>query len=78
KQSIFATSSAEAEYIAAFDASKEAVWDRKFISGLGVVSTIEEPIIHYLREIIEYGDIKLEKVRTDDNLADPLTKALAM
>nr|GEV92100.1 hypothetical protein [Tanacetum cinerariifolium] len=26
KQSIFATSSAEAEYIAAFDASKEAVW----------------------------------------------------
>nr|GEV07322.1 retrotransposon protein, putative, Ty1-copia subclass [Tanacetum cinerariifolium] len=34
KQSIFATSSAEAEYIAAFDASKEAVWVRKFISGL--------------------------------------------
>ncbi|GJY91401.1 hypothetical protein Tco_0506597 [Tanacetum coccineum] len=33
KQSIFATSSAEAEYIAAFDASKEAVWVRKFISG---------------------------------------------
>nr|GEV83337.1 zinc finger, CCHC-type [Tanacetum cinerariifolium] len=32
KQSIFATSSAEAEYIAAFDASKEAVWVRKFIS----------------------------------------------
>nr|GEU96020.1 hypothetical protein [Tanacetum cinerariifolium] len=41
KQSIFATSSAEAEYIAAFDASKEAVWVRKFISGLGVVPTIE-------------------------------------
>nr|GEU51651.1 hypothetical protein [Tanacetum cinerariifolium] len=34
KQSIFATSSAETEYIAAFDASKEAVWVRKFISGL--------------------------------------------
>nr|GEX70273.1 hypothetical protein [Tanacetum cinerariifolium] len=34
----------EAEYIAAFDASKEAVWVRKFISGLGVVLTIEEPI----------------------------------
>nr|GEV58110.1 hypothetical protein [Tanacetum cinerariifolium] len=87
KQSIFATSSAEAEYIAAFDASKEAVWVRKFISGLGVVPTIEEPIsmycdntraivvanesritkgarhfcakVHYLREVIEYGDIKL-------------------
>nr|GFA30033.1 hypothetical protein [Tanacetum cinerariifolium] len=44
KQSIFATSSAEVEYIAAFDASKEAVWVRKFISGLGVVPTIKEPI----------------------------------
>nr|GEV79639.1 retrotransposon protein, putative, Ty1-copia subclass [Tanacetum cinerariifolium] len=105
KQSIFATSSAEAKYIAAFDASKEAVWVRKFISGLSVVPTIEEPIsmycdntgaiaianeseitkgaryfhakVHYLREVIEFGDIKLEKVSTDDNLADPFTKALA-
>ncbi|GJZ74865.1 hypothetical protein Tco_0639330 [Tanacetum coccineum] len=85
KQSIFVTSSAEAEYIAAFDASKEAVWVRKFISGLGVVPTIEKPInmycdntgaialanesgitkgarhfrakVHYLREVIEFGDI---------------------
>ncbi|GJR07021.1 retrotransposon protein, putative, ty1-copia subclass [Tanacetum coccineum] len=105
KQCIFATSSAKAEYIAAYDASKEAVWVRKFISGLGVVPTIEEPInmycdntgaitianesgitkgarhfrakVHYLREVIEFGDIKLEKVHTDDNLADPFTKALA-
>nr|GEW83972.1 retrotransposon protein, putative, Ty1-copia subclass [Tanacetum cinerariifolium] len=44
KQSIFATSFAEVEYITAFDASKEVVWVRKFISELGVVSTIEEPI----------------------------------
>nr|GEW80059.1 hypothetical protein [Tanacetum cinerariifolium] len=105
KQSIFATSSAEAEYIAAYDASKEAVWVRKFISGLGVVPTIENPInmycdntgsitianksgitkgarhfhvkVHYLREVIEYGDVKLEKVHTYDNLADPFPKALA-
>nr|GEV71881.1 hypothetical protein [Tanacetum cinerariifolium] len=33
--------------------------------------------VHYLREVIEYGDIKLERVHTDDNLADPFTKALA-
>nr|GEV85698.1 putative zinc finger, CCHC-type [Tanacetum cinerariifolium] len=104
KQSIFATSSAEAEYIAAFDASKEAVWVKKFISRLGVVPIIEEPIsmycdntgaialanesgitkgarhfrakVHYLREVIEFGDVKLEKVHTDDNLANPFTKAL--
>ncbi|GKA55831.1 retrotransposon protein, putative, ty1-copia subclass [Tanacetum coccineum] len=77
----------EAEYIAAYDASKEAVWIRKFIYGLGIVPTIEEPIkmycdntgaiaiakesgitkgarhyrakVHYLREVIEYGDVKI-------------------
>ncbi|GJY17520.1 retrotransposon protein, putative, ty1-copia subclass [Tanacetum coccineum] len=37
----------EVEYIAAYDASKEAVWVKKFISGLGVVPTIEEPINMY-------------------------------
>ncbi|GJS23023.1 hypothetical protein Tco_0451655 [Tanacetum coccineum] len=105
KQSIFVTSSAEAEYITAYDASKEAVWVRKFIFGLGVIPTIKEPInmyydntgaitvanesgitkgarhfrakVHYLREVIEYGDIKLKKVHTDNNLVDPFTKALA-
>ncbi|GJV47571.1 hypothetical protein Tco_1437783 [Tanacetum coccineum] len=75
KQSIFATSYAEAEYIAAFDASKEAVWVRKFISGLGARHFRAK--VHYLREVIEFGDIKLEKVHTYDNLADPFTKALA-
>nr|GEX20041.1 hypothetical protein [Tanacetum cinerariifolium] len=105
KQNIFATLSVEADYIAAFDASKEAIRVKKFISRLGVVPTIEEPIsmycdnteaitianksgitkgarhlrtkVHYLREVIEYGDVKLEKVHTDDNLANPFTKALA-
>nr|GEZ32488.1 putative retrotransposon Ty1-copia subclass protein [Tanacetum cinerariifolium] len=37
KQSIFTTSSAEAEYIAAFDASKEVMWVRKGNSFLGLV-----------------------------------------
>ncbi|GJT30935.1 retrotransposon protein, putative, ty1-copia subclass [Tanacetum coccineum] len=105
KQSIFATSSTDAKYIAAFDASKEAVWIRKFISGLGIVPTIEEPIsmycdnteaiaiakddgvtkgashfrskVHYLRETIKLGDVKIEKINTDDNLANLFTKALA-
>ncbi|GKE86219.1 retrotransposon protein, putative, ty1-copia subclass [Tanacetum coccineum] len=105
KQSIFTTSSAKSEYIAAYDASKEAVWVRKFTSGLSVVPTIEEPInmycdntiainianesritkgaryfrakVYYLREVLEYSDIKLEKVHTDDNLVDTFTKALA-
>ncbi|GKB97197.1 retrotransposon protein, putative, ty1-copia subclass [Tanacetum coccineum] len=47
KQSIFETSSIDVEYITAFDASKEAVWILKFIYGLDVVPTIEEPIGMY-------------------------------
>nr|GFA28836.1 retrotransposon protein, putative, Ty1-copia subclass [Tanacetum cinerariifolium] len=47
KQSIFATSYTDTEYIAAFDASNEVVWIRKSISGLGIVLTIEEPISMY-------------------------------
>nr|GEU36519.1 hypothetical protein [Tanacetum cinerariifolium] len=105
KQSIFTTLFVEVEYIATYDASKKAVWVRKFIFELGVVSIIEEPIkkycdntgaiaianesgitkgarlfhakVHYLYEVIEYDDIKLEKIHTNDNLADSFTKALA-
>ncbi|GJS01555.1 hypothetical protein Tco_0318063 [Tanacetum coccineum] len=32
--------------------------------------------VHYLRETINLGDVRIEKVDTDDNLADPFTKAL--
>ncbi|GKC68223.1 hypothetical protein Tco_1100821 [Tanacetum coccineum] len=33
--------------------------------------------VYYLRETIEMGDVRIEKVDTDDNLADPFMKALA-
>ncbi|GJY77980.1 hypothetical protein Tco_1389177 [Tanacetum coccineum] len=84
---------------------RKRLWIRKFISGLGVVPTIEQRInmycdnfgaiaiakdhgvtkgarhlcakVQYLRETIEMDDVKIEKVDTDDNLADPFTKALA-
>ncbi|GKF05078.1 hypothetical protein Tco_0035746 [Tanacetum coccineum] len=97
-------SATEAKYIAASKAAMEAVWIRKFISGLGIVPTINEPIkkfyensaallianepgvqkgarhyhrrYHYVRECIELGEINLFKVHTNDNLADPFTKAL--
>nr|GEW71493.1 hypothetical protein [Tanacetum cinerariifolium] len=32
---------------------------------------------HYLRDTIKLGDVKIEKIDTYDNLADPFTKALA-
>nr|GEU63700.1 hypothetical protein [Tanacetum cinerariifolium] len=44
KQSITAMSATEAKYIAASKAAMEAVWIRKFISGLGIVPKINEPI----------------------------------
>ncbi|GJZ93141.1 retrotransposon protein, putative, ty1-copia subclass [Tanacetum coccineum] len=44
KQSTTAMSATEVEYIAASEAAIEAVWIRKFISGLGIVPTINKPI----------------------------------
>ncbi|GJS84521.1 retrotransposon protein, putative, ty1-copia subclass [Tanacetum coccineum] len=67
----------DAEYIAAFDASKEAVWIRKFIFGLGIVPTIEEPISMYCDNAGAIAIAKDDGVAKDDNLADPFTKALA-
>nr|GEZ76501.1 hypothetical protein [Tanacetum cinerariifolium] len=87
------------------EAWMEAFWIRKFIPGLGIVPTINEPIMmfcdnsatlhftnelgvqkgtrhfrrkyHYVRECIKLGEIKFLTVHTDDNLADPFTKALS-
>ena len=99
-----ADSTTEAEYIAASEAAKEAVWIKKFITELGVVPSIADPLelycdnngaiaqakeprshqrskhilrrFHLIREIIERGDVKICRVPTDDNIADPLTKPL--
>ncbi|GJR99790.1 retrotransposon protein, putative, ty1-copia subclass [Tanacetum coccineum] len=47
KQSTTAMSATESEYIAALEAAMEVVWIRKFISGLGIVPTINEPLNMY-------------------------------
>ncbi|GJY21753.1 hypothetical protein Tco_0394319 [Tanacetum coccineum] len=64
KQSIFATSSVEADYIAAYDASKEAVWVRKFISRLDVVPTIENPFICIVINCYVY-DLEMDEPQSD-------------
>ncbi|GJW86811.1 hypothetical protein Tco_0162151 [Tanacetum coccineum] len=66
KQSIFAYFSCRADYIAAFDASKEGPNESGITKGARHFCAK----VHYLREVIEFGDIKLEKVHTDDNLAE--------
>ncbi|GJZ33403.1 retrotransposon protein, putative, ty1-copia subclass [Tanacetum coccineum] len=59
KQSTIAMPATESEYIAASEAAMKAVWIRKFISGLGIVPTINEHLniycdnsaaIHYANE----------------------------
>ena len=47
KQDIVADSTIEAEYIAASSATKKAVWIKKFISELGIVPRIMDPIDLY-------------------------------
>ena len=47
KQDTVADSTTEAEYIAASDTAKEAVWIKKFITGLGIVPSISDPVDLY-------------------------------
>ena len=44
KQSVITDSTTEAEYVAASEAAKEAVWIRQFLEGLMVVPTAVDPI----------------------------------
>ncbi|KAK1650515.1 hypothetical protein QYE76_068320 [Lolium multiflorum] len=104
KQCTVAKSSTESEYIAASEASSEAVWMKRFIVELGVVPSALDPLViycdnmgaianaheprshkrlkhiklryHSIHEYIEDGEVKICKVHTDLNVADPLTKAL--
>ena len=45
KQSCIANSTMEAKYFATYEATKDAVWLKKFISNLGVVRMEQVPII---------------------------------
>ena len=47
KQSSIADSTIEAEYIVAFEAAKEAVWLKNFLSDLEVVPNKDKPITIY-------------------------------
>ena len=94
----------ESEYVAATDASNEAVWLRKFVIKLGVFPSARDPVVifydntgvianvkeprshstathilrrfHVIRQYVKEGDVKICKIHTDLNVADPLTKPL--
>ncbi|GJT18109.1 hypothetical protein Tco_0876815 [Tanacetum coccineum] len=105
KQDTVADSTCESEYIAACEASKEAIWMKNFIGDLGVVPTVQDPIeifcdnesavaltkepkdhgkskhierkYHFVRSKVEEGHVIVKHIRSEDNPADPFTKALA-
>ena len=47
KQTLTATSTMEAEYVACFEATRQAIWLRNFISEFGVVESISRPLTIY-------------------------------
>ncbi|GJU78918.1 retrotransposon protein, putative, ty1-copia subclass [Tanacetum coccineum] len=105
KQNTVADSTCESEYIAASEASKEAIWMKNFIGDLGVVPTVQDPIeifcdnesavaltkepkdhgkskhidrkYHFVRSKVAEGHVIVKDIRSEDNPADPFTKALA-
>ncbi|KAL0440393.1 UNVERIFIED_CONTAM: Retrovirus-related Pol polyprotein from transposon TNT 1-94 [Sesamum latifolium] len=106
KQDTTTDSTTEAEYIAASEAAKEALWMKNYIQELGVVPSIAEPVViflcvnngaiaqakesrshhiskhilrryHLLREMVGRGDVRMDRVTSVENMADPLTKPVS-
>ncbi|GJV38046.1 retrotransposon protein, putative, ty1-copia subclass [Tanacetum coccineum] len=105
KQDTVADSTCEFEYIAACEASKEAIWMKNFIRDFGVVLTVQDPIeifydnesaialtketkdhekskhierkYHFVRIKVKERHMIVRHIRSEDNQADPFTKALA-
>jgi hypothetical protein len=47
KQSIIAMSTMEAEFVACFEATNQALWLRNFVSRFSLVDNIEKPLRMY-------------------------------
>ena len=61
KQHTVADSVCEVEYIAAFDAAKEAVWLWKFNGKLRVPSSVDSPVLLYCNSIGAIAQVKEPK-----------------
>ncbi|KAE8686521.1 Protein STRUBBELIG-RECEPTOR FAMILY 1 [Hibiscus syriacus] len=71
-QSVVATSTTEAEYVSATQASKEAIWLKMLLEELGH----NQEYYHFIREKVEEGTVDMQKIHTKDNIADFMTKAI--
>ncbi|GJR60887.1 hypothetical protein Tco_1503049, partial [Tanacetum coccineum] len=100
-RSVVAVSTTEAKYVAAAQATKEAVWLKMLLEELGheqekitlfcvnqsALYLARNPTFHskikhiqvqyhFVRETVEKGTVDMQKIHTDDNVADYLTKAI--
>ncbi|KAJ9530486.1 hypothetical protein QJQ45_012486 [Haematococcus lacustris] len=73
-----------AEYMAAFAASKEALWLRTLVAELAVGSDVVQPVTiitfdvlhHFVREGAARGEVVFKFCESEANVADGMTKAL--
>ena len=100
-QTVVALSTIEAEYMAATQACKEAIWIQRLLEELGhkqekiyvfcdsqsALHIVRNPTFHsrtkhigiqyhFVREVVEDGSVDLQKIHTNKNLADVLTKPI--
>jgi hypothetical protein len=106
KQSLVAASTMQAEFVACYEATGQAVRLKNFIPDLKVIDSITEPIMlycdnhsvvffssnnkssgaskhidlkyHVVKQRCQDRTIKIEHIRTNSILADPLTKGLPL
>jgi Reverse transcriptase (RNA-dependent DNA polymerase) len=102
RQRSVSQSSCEAEYVAASEAAREAMWERALLEELSypqrtptrvycdsqsAIHLIKNPVFHdkskhikgkyhYVREVVQDGDLEYVKISTNDNIADMLTKGV--
>ncbi|KAH9663295.1 hypothetical protein KPL70_019630 [Citrus sinensis] len=100
-QTVVALSTTEAEYMAATQACKEAIWIQRLLEELehkqqkipvfcdsqSALHIARNPAFHsrtkhigvqyhFVREVVEDGSVDLQKIHTNENLADVLTKPI--
>ena len=68
KQSSIADSTMEAEYIAACEAAKEAIWLKKFFTDLEVVPNMDKPIVLYCDKVGLWQTPKNQGVTREGNI----------
>ena len=74
KQSCTADSTMEAEYVATCEATKEAVWLKKFLSDLGVVRIEQVPLLCFATIVEQLHNQKTQGItRKESTLRESIT-----